>query len=188
MGLGGSGESDRSAAVIDEHEEHGAQDEYDEFDTFDEYDEDTTLVVAQGTFDIVHPGHVHYLEESAAMGDALVVIVSRRSNVDHKAPPVCPASQRRAVVDAFGVVDRAILGHESDIFVPIERLDPDVIALGHDQHHDDAAIATELDRRGIDCEIRRTSACEPAGEELYSSRAIARRIIERNGRAENDGG
>ncbi|WP_290817103.1 FAD synthase [Halovivax sp.] len=136
-------------------------------------------VVAQGTFDIVHPGHVHYLEEAAGMGDRLVVIVARRSNVDHKPAPICSAEQRRAVVDALAAVDEAILGHEEDIFVPIEALDPDVIALGHDQHHEEAAIVDELDRRGIDCEVRRASAREPDAGEVLSSRQIVERILER---------
>ncbi|WP_254767551.1 FAD synthase [Salinilacihabitans rarus] len=142
----------------------------------------TRTVIAQGTFDILHPGHVHYLEEAKAMGDELVVIVARRSNVDHKEAPVCPARQRRDVVDALEVVDEAILGHEEDIFVPIEERDPDVIALGHDQHHDDAAIEAELDRRGIDCEVRRASGREPRYDgELLSTRLIVDEIVERRG-------
>lgn len=142
----------------------------------------TRTVIAQGTFDVLHPGHVHYLEEAAAMGDELVVIVARKANVDHKAKPICPASQRRDVVGALEAVDEAILGHEEDIFVPIEEIDPEVIALGHDQHHDDDAIATELEDRGIDCTVERASAREPASEEeLLSTRLIVERILERRG-------
>ena len=147
-----------------------------------EVDGVSRLVVAQGTFDIVHPGHVHYLEEAASMGDELVVIVARSSNVDHKAAPICPASQRRDVVEAFEAVDEAILGHEADIFVPIEELEPDVIALGHDQHHDAEALSAELDRRGIDCDVRRASGVEPRSkDELLSTRLIVDRILERRG-------
>ena len=142
----------------------------------------TRTVIAQGTFDILHPGHVHYLEEAAAMGDELIVIVARKANVDHKAKPICPATQRRDVVDALEAVDEAIVGHEEDIFAPIEEIDPDVIALGHDQHHDDAAIEAELERRGVDCTVERASAREPEHEdELLSTRLIIRRILERRG-------
>lgn len=151
----------------------------DEIDAIDESGPDETRVVAQGTFDIVHPGHVHYLSEAADMGDELIAIVARRSNVEHKEKPICPATQRRDVVAAFEAVDHAILGHDSDIFVPIEKLDPDVIALGHDQHHDEDALADELDRRAIDCEIRRASGTEPGENELYSTRMIVDRILER---------
>ncbi|PCR89997.1 adenylyltransferase/cytidyltransferase family protein [Natrinema ejinorense] len=142
----------------------------------------TRTVIAQGTFDILHPGHVHYLEEAAAMGDELAVIVARRANVDHKEAPICPATQRRDVVAALESVDEALLGHEEDIFVPIEEIDPDVIALGHDQHHDDDAIAAELEARGIDCEVRRASGRESSdGDQLLSTRLIIDRILERRG-------
>ncbi len=139
-------------------------------------------VLAQGTFDLLHPGHVHYLEEAAAMGDELYVIVARRSNVSHKRPPVLDGRQRRDTVASLGVVDRALLGHEEDIFVPIEEIDPDVIVLGHDQHHDADAIREALEGRGIDCEVRRASGREPSSEnELLSTRLIIDRILERRG-------
>ncbi|AEH37334.1 adenylyltransferase/cytidyltransferase family protein [Halopiger xanaduensis] len=138
-------------------------------------------VIAQGTFDILHPGHVHYLEEAAAMGDELIVIVARKANVDHKEQPICPATQRRDVVGALEAVDEAILGHEEDIFVPIEEIDPDVIALGHDQHHDESAIEAELERRGVDCTVERASGRDPEAGELLSTRHIIDRVLERRG-------
>ena len=139
-----------------------------------------TRVVAQGTFDLLHPGHVHYLEEAAAMGDELVVIIARRSNVTHKEAPILPGHQRRDVVAALTSVDRAILGHESDIFRPIETLDPDVIVLGHDQHHDEAAIRSALAARGVDCVLRRASPREPVhADEVLSTGDIIERILER---------
>ncbi|MFP8952538.1 adenylyltransferase/cytidyltransferase family protein [Natrialbaceae archaeon A-arb3/5] len=142
----------------------------------------TRTVIAQGTFDILHPGHVHYLEDAAAMGDELYVIVARTTNVDHKETPICPATQRRDVVNALEAVDEAILGHEEDIFVPIEEIDPDVIALGHDQHHDEAAIEAELERRGIHCDVVRASGRDPrTDEELLSTRLIIDRVLERRG-------
>ena len=140
-----------------------------------------TRVIAQGTFDIIHPGHVHYLEEAAAMGDELVVIIARRSNVDHKEAPILSGRQRRDVVAALAAVDRAILGHETDIFRPIEALEPDVIVLGHDQHHDEGAIESALADRGLDCAVRRASARDPAEDELLSTGRIVDRILDRRG-------
>ncbi len=138
-----------------------------------------TRVVAQGTFDILHPGHVHYLREAASIGDELHVILARRANVTHKPSPVVPDRQRRDVVAALEAVDEAHLGHVEDIFVPIERIDPDIILLGHDQHHDEAAIERALADRGIDCGVRRASAREPAYEgELLSTGTIVDRICE----------
>lgn len=144
-------------------------------------DDSETLVVAQGTFDIVHPGHIHYLEESAALGDRLVVIISRRSNIDHKEPPILSAEQRCAVIDALEVVDTAIIGHPEDIFAPIEDLEPDIITLGFDQHHDPAAIAAELHRRGIDCSVESIGPYEGAIADLLSTSDIIERIVDRYG-------
>ncbi|WP_435360373.1 adenylyltransferase/cytidyltransferase family protein [Haloarchaeobius sp. DFWS5] len=140
-----------------------------------------TTVIAQGTFDILHPGHVHYLAEAAAMGDELHVIIARRENVTHKERPILPDRQRRDMVDALEMVTEAHLGHTEDIFVPIERLQPDYIVLGHDQHHDEAAIADALASRGIECEVRRASARDPKyeGELLSTGRIIERVLAER---------
>jgi FAD synthetase len=138
-----------------------------------------TTVVAQGTFDLLHPGHVHYLSDAAAMGDELHVIVARGQNVTHKPDPILPDRQRREMVAALGVVDDAHLGHSEDIFVPIERIDPDVIVLGYDQHHDEDGLERALRARDIDCEIRRASARESEADELCSTGRIVERILER---------
>ena len=150
----------------------------------------TRRVVAQGTFDILHPGHVHYLSEAASRGDELHVIVARRNNVTHKDAPVLSGRQRRDVVDALEAVSDAHLGHPEDIFVPIERIDPDVIVLGHDQHHDADAVREALAARGIDCEVTRASAREPEyDDELLSTGRIVDRILaERSGDAAASGG
>ncbi|MFB6103869.1 MAG: adenylyltransferase/cytidyltransferase family protein [Halobacteriaceae archaeon] len=138
----------------------------------------TTHVLAQGTFDLLHPGHIHYLEESAGFGDRLHVIIARRANVTHKPAPVLPDRQRRDVVAALDVVDDARIGHPEDIFVPVEEIDPDVIVLGHDQHHDEADIRAALRERGLDATVRRASARSPRyDEELLSTAAIVDRII-----------
>lgn len=142
----------------------------------DEHD----LVVAQGTFDIVHTGHLHYLQEAAAFGDELVVIISRRRNPVHEKEPILPARQRRDLIEAFDVVDAAIIGDEADIFVPIEELDPDVIVLGHDQHHDEADLEAALAERGIDCRLERAGPKHSRYDgELLSTRDIIDRILER---------
>jgi len=146
-----------------------------------EYADVDGIVVAQGTFDVLHPGHVHYLREARSMGERLHVIIARRENVTHKEPPVLPDHQRREMVAALQPVDRAIVGHPEDIFVPIERIRPDVIALGHDQHHREEGLRAELDRRGIDCSIRRASGREPREGELLSSQAIVEAILARRG-------
>lgn len=156
-----------------------AADTSDTQDRNDNGSNDPTIVVAQGTFDLVHPGHVHYLEEAARFGDELHVIVARRTNVTHKAKPVLPDRQRRDVIASFDVVDEARLGHLEDIFVPIEEIDPDVIVLGYDQHHDEADIEAALAERGVDCRVERAGPREKRyPEELLSSGEIIGRILD----------
>ncbi|PSP69749.1 FAD synthase [Halobacteriales archaeon QH_6_68_27] len=138
-----------------------------------------SVVVAQGTFDLLHPGHRHYLRDAAAMGDYLVVIVARSENVTHKATPVVSGPQRREMVAGLDPVDEARLGHPEDIFVPIEKLDPAVIALGFDQHHDEEGIRDALAERGIDCAVQRASAYDPGYEDaLLSTGDIVDRILD----------
>ncbi|QLG26677.1 FAD synthase [Halorarum halophilum] len=138
--------------------------------------------LAQGTFDILHPGHLHYLEEAADRGEELHVIVSRAKNVTHKSAPVCPDRQRRDMVGALSIVDEAHLGHPEDFFVPVREIDPDVIVLGFDQHHDDDAIRTALRDRGLDAEVVRASAREPRYDgELLSTKEIVAKLVERHG-------
>lgn len=140
------------------------------------------IALAQGTFDVLHPGHLHYLEDAAAHGDELHVIVARRENVTHKPKPVCPDRQRRDVVGALAVVDEAHLGHPEDFYVPVRAIGPDVIVLGFDQHHDEEAIAAALAEEGIDAEVTRASGREPRYEgELLSTNEIVDRLIDQRG-------
>jgi len=74
-------------------------------------------VLASGTFDLLHFGHVRFLEEAKRAGDEdakLVVVVARdRTVVERKGErPVMSEDQRRALVEALRVVDEAILGFE----------------------------------------------------------------------------
>ena len=136
--------------------------------------------LAQGTFDILHPGHLHYLEEAADRGEELHVIVSRATNVTHKPGPVCPDRQRRDMVGALSIVDEAHLGHPEDFFVPVREIDPDVIVLGFDQHHDDEAIRAALRDRGLDAEVVRASGREPRYDgELLSTKEIVAKLVEK---------
>ncbi len=136
-----------------------------------------TRVMATGTFDLLHPGHLLYLEQSRALGDYLVVVVARDVNVKHKPRPIVPEDQRLMMVAALKIVDLAVLGHESDFMVPVENLRPDIITLGYDQHFDPEALRTKLAGRGLHPEIVRIDAQDPC--ELCKSSRIVHKILER---------
>ena len=136
-------------------------------------------VVATGTFDILHPGHLYDLEESKKLGDELWVIVARDANVRHKPRPVIPEEHRLQMVAALKPVSRAILGDKTDMFRPIKEIQPAVITIGFNQHFDETKLHQQLAERGMTPEIVRIG--KYADEDLCSSRFVVQRIIEMRG-------
>ncbi|MDD1679101.1 MAG: FAD synthase [Methanomicrobiales archaeon] len=134
-----------------------------------------TRVVATGTFDILHPGHLYYLTESRQLGDELYVIVARDVNVKHKPPPIISEDQRLEMISALKPVDHARLGDLRDMFRPIEEIRPDVITLGYNQHFEEGELDVELRAHGIRCRLVRIGRY--TGGELTSSRAIVERVL-----------
>jgi len=143
-------------------------------------------VVATGTFDILHPGHIYYLEESRKLGDELHVIVARDANVRHKPRPVIGEAQRLKVVQALRVVDSARLGDPTDMFQPIREIDPAVITLGFNQHFREEDLRRALRERGMGAEVVRIG--EYSGDPCSSTRRIIERILEIRGSREQDPG
>src|SRR5674536_230623 len=114
-----------------------------------------TRVLATGTFDILHPGHILYLRKAKELGDELFVIVSRDSMIQHKSKPILPEQQRLQVVEALEMVDHAELGSERDIFEPLTLIKPDIIALGFDQYFDENKLQEDLEKRHIPSKVIR---------------------------------
>jgi FAD synthetase len=143
-------------------------------------------VVATGTFDILHPGHLYYLEESKKMGDDLWVIVARDANVKHKPYPIIPEEHRLQMVAALKPVDHAILGDKTDMFRPIKEIQPDVITIGFNQHFDERTLHLQLIERRLAPEIVRIGKYENG--DLCSSRFVVQRIIEVRGKKDETQG
>ncbi|TAJ45610.1 adenylyltransferase/cytidyltransferase family protein [Methanofollis fontis] len=131
-------------------------------------------IVATGTFDILHPGHLFYLAESKRLGDELHVIVARDANVRHKPAPIIPEEQRCAMVQALKPVDHARLGDPVDIFAPIREIDPDVITLGFNQYFREGDLREALRERGLRAEVVRIGRYDGL---LASSSQIVGRIL-----------
>ncbi len=137
-------------------------------------------VLATGTFDILHPGHLLFLSEAKALGDELYVIVARESMIKHKPKPIVPEGQRLAMVQALRIVDKAMLGSEKDMFEPLRLIKPDIIALGKNQFFNEKELEAKLRTHGIEAKVVRIQSFQEC--DLCSSAAIIRRILERNGR------
>ena len=136
-------------------------------------------VVATGTFDILHPGHLFYLQHSKKLGDELTVIVARDANVKHKPKPIIPEEQRRRIVAALRCVDHAILGDTADMFRPIQEILPDIITIGFNQHFNESKLQEQLATRGLSAKIVRIGKYGDDG--LCSSRLVVQRIVEKRG-------
>lgn len=134
-------------------------------------------VVATGTFDILHPGHLYYLEESKKLGDELWVIVARDSNVKHKPRPIIPEEHRLAMVAALKPVDHAVLGDKTDMFRPIEEIRPDIITIGFNQLFNEEKLGEQLQARNLTPQIIRISRY--ADGDLCSSRLVVQRILDK---------
>jgi FAD synthetase len=135
-----------------------------------------TIVMASGVFDILHTGHVHYLSEARRLGDQLVVVVATDSTVrKNKHEPITPEKMRLELVQALKPVDRAILGHEDDMFGVVAEIQPDIIALGYDQIFDEKALERELKQRGLKTRVVRLGRYE---DDLNGTRKIIKKIID----------
>lgn len=140
----------------------------------------SSIVVAQGVFDILHPGHLHYLRESKRMGDELHVIIGRKDNVTHKEPPILPDEQRRAMVDGLNPVDHARVGHPENMFKPLFEIEPDIITLGYDQNHSPGELESKLLKHGLDCSVERVPKYNPKQESMHlASSTIITEILEK---------
>ncbi|MFQ6095419.1 MAG: adenylyltransferase/cytidyltransferase family protein [Candidatus Bathyarchaeia archaeon] len=141
------------------------------------------VVLATGTFDLLHYGHVYYLTEAKKTGGEnakLVVVIARDRTVEKRkgSKPIIPEGQRRDVVKALKVVDEAMLGREEmDMLGIIESIKPDIIAVGHDQGDIEEDLRKCIAEKGIEIRIVRIGRF--GWKELDSSSKIKRRIIER---------
>ena len=133
-------------------------------------------VMASGVFDILHPGHLHFLEEARKLGDELVVVVATDNTVrQRKHEPITPQDMRLKMIAALRIVDKAVLGHDGDIFKIVEEMKPDIIALGFDQAYAEEELQGELAKRGLDVKLVRLPQLD---HDLTGSRKIMQKVIE----------
>jgi len=146
--------------------------------------ENRKVVLASGVFDLLHLGHVKFLEEAKKAGgpDAkLIVIVARDSTVQKKKgiKPVIPENRRRALVESLKVVDEALLGYEDfNMERVIEKIKPDIIAVGHDSHLTgmEQAVRNLVKEKHLKIKIAKIGKF--GEDELDSSSKIKQKIIE----------
>lgn len=109
------------------------------------------VVFTNGVFDLLHPGHVRYLQEARRLGDALIIGVnSDRSVRANKGPgrPINPERERAEVLRALACVDLAVIFDEDTPHALISELQPDVLVKGADWGEHDIVGRDVVEARG----------------------------------------
>jgi cytidyltransferase-like protein len=121
------------------------------------------VVFIGGGFEIIHLGHVHTISRARELGDALVVSVARDSTIRRRKrrEPIAGERDRVRLLSSLRQVDAAILGVEGDIYVTLQRVSPDVVALGYDQYHLEDEIRAEARKRGMKVRVVRLDSPYP---------------------------
>lgn len=142
------------------------------------------IVLASGVYDLLHLGHVRFLEEAKKAGGPnakLMVIVARDSTVEKRKgrKPIMPENQRCALVASLKVVDEAMLGYEDfDMSKVLDKIRPDIVAVGHDSRLSglEQAVAEAVKKKGLKTRIVRVGKF--SSDELDSSSKIKQKIAE----------
>ena len=144
------------------------------------------VVLASGVFDLLHLGHVKFLEEAKKAGGKnaqLVVIIARDCTVaENKGrKTIMPENQRRALVESLKVVDEAVLGlEEFDVGDVIKKIKPDIIALGYDQTDMEQRVKDYVEKNQLKIKVIQVGKFD--AEELDSSSKIRQKIAEKYAR------
>jgi D-beta-D-heptose 7-phosphate kinase/D-beta-D-heptose 1-phosphate adenosyltransferase len=105
-----------------------------------------TVVFRNGVFDLLHPGHVRYLQAARQLGDALIVAInSDRSVRAIKGPerPITPEAERAEILEALSCVDAVTVFDEDTPLAVITAIQPDVLVKGADWA-EDAIVGREV--------------------------------------------
>ena len=126
-------------------------------------DKGKKIVLAGGVFDIIHPGHIHTLNAAKALGDVLVVAIATDKTAQKmkKRPPLHNQELRCELVSCLSMVDKAVIGHEDDIFKTVKEIEPNIIVLGYDQIHQEKFIDEGCKRINLNVEIVRLQSPVP---------------------------
>lgn len=121
------------------------------------------VVFIGGGFELIHYGHVYTISKAKGLGDVLVVSVARDSTIRKrkKREPLISEEDRVRLLSSLRQVDAAILGVEGDIYVTLEKVMPDVVALGYDQYHLEDQVKSEAAKRGMKIKVVRLDSPYP---------------------------
>lgn len=122
------------------------------------------VVFIGGGFEVIHRGHLYTISKAKSLGEVLVVVVARDSTIRKRKgrEPISDENERMELLSSLRQVDAAILGVEGNIYDTLEKVRPDVVALGYDQHHMESEIEKEGKARGIKLKVVRLDSPNPS--------------------------
>lgn len=109
------------------------------------------LVFTNGCFDLLHAGHIDYLEKARALGDCLVIAINSDASVREikgDARPIIPEQERAEVLAALQCVDFVTFFSEPTPHEIIQAILPDVLVKGSDWALDEIVGRTEVETAG----------------------------------------
>jgi rfaE bifunctional protein nucleotidyltransferase chain/domain len=136
------------------------------------------VVLANGCFDILHVGHLRYLQECRTFGDVLVVAVNSDKSMRHiKDPgrPILPETERVSLVSALRSVDHVVLFDEPDVSHVLDILRPAIHAKGTDYTEQTVPEREKV----LECGGEVRIAGDPKD---HSTRGIIEQILEKSRR------
>ena len=111
-----------------------------------------TVVFTNGVFDILHPGHVRYLQAARALGDKLIVAINSDRSVRAlgKSPdrPINPENERAEVLRALACVDEVVIFDEDTPHEIIKAIQPDILVKGADWGENEIVGRDIVEARG----------------------------------------
>ena len=123
-------------------------------------------VMVSGTFDIVHPGHLHFFEQAKQYGEHLSVVVAH----DDRSKKQLKFNQQERCwgLDILSMVDTVVKGNDTgNIFSILQIVEPHIICLGYDQEINEDELVQYIQSNGLDIKVIRCKAHMP--EQFKSS-------------------
>ncbi|MBL7160873.1 MAG: adenylyltransferase/cytidyltransferase family protein [Candidatus Aenigmarchaeota archaeon] len=117
-------------------------------------------VLASGRFNIIHPGHVKYLEKAKSLGDFLVVVIASDRTVKNRGKQLLfPAKERKSLVKALSCVNKAVIGYgiksKQGYIKILKKEKPSIIALGYDNEVSIKEAKALAKKAGLSCKVVR---------------------------------
>lgn len=115
-------------------------------------------VLVGGRFNILHPGHVYFLEKAKSLGDFLVVVIAHDATIrKQKKFLLFPARERKKLLESLSFVDKVVIGYpiggEEGYLKMVRKEKPAIIALGYDQKINISRLHKQIASLGLNVKV-----------------------------------